>query len=113
MKRMSRRGFLHQLGAAATTVGLARAAFSSSRIPQHGGERPFEMLVVGDSHISGQGLLRENKTYYLVKEWLEREFFQDSRAVNLVVKAHSGSRIDLHPEELERMIRAGDNVNKS
>lgn len=73
---------------------------------------PFEMLVVGDSHISGQGLRQENKFYFLVKEWLQSEVFRTSRKVNLKVKAHGGSRITLHPGELAAMQKSGDDVNK-
>ena len=70
------------------------------------------MLVVGDSHISGQGLRENNKFYYLVKEWLQRDVFGASRQVNMKVKAHSGARIDLHGDELELMKKAGDDVDK-
>ncbi len=112
MNQISRRYFLRQFGAAATVLAVGRSALPGHWGPTASGDRPFEMLVVGDSHISGQGLLKENKTYYLVKEWLESDCFRNSRPVNLVVKAHSGSRIDLHPEELEKMNAVGDDVNK-
>lgn len=75
--------------------------------------RPFEMLVVGDSHISGQGLREENRFYYLVRDWLEREGLGDSRRVNLKVKAHSGARITLHPHDIEVMARYGDDPNRA
>jgi hypothetical protein len=112
MRTLTRRNFLHGLGSAAAIMTLARYGLPAVRPMNSASDRPFEMLVVGDSHISGQGLLPENKTYYLVKEWLERDLFQNSRKVNLMVKAHSGARIDLHPEELEKMTALGDDVNK-
>ena len=74
--------------------------------------RPFEVLVVGDSHISGQGLKPQNKFYSLVVEWLQNEIVGKDRKVDLKVKAHAGSRIDIHPEELTAMKKAGDDVNK-
>lgn len=74
-------------------------------------EQPFKMLVVGDSHISGQGLREENRSYSVVKERLEKELLGSSRRVELKVKAHAGSRITIHPEELKAMADAGDDIN--
>src|SRR5688500_1235798 len=79
MKPVTRRDFLQQLGAAAAVLTLGRSTFSGQRVLPSSGGGAFEMLVVGDSHISGQGLVKEHKTYYLVKEWLEREYFRNSR----------------------------------
>ena len=73
----------------------------------------YNVLVIGDSHISGQGLSNENKFYSLVTDWIEKEVFAGSRTVNLNVKAHAGSRISLHPAELRSMQKAGDDINKS
>ena len=71
----------------------------------------FEMLIVGDSHISGQGLREKDKFYSLVRDWLEDEVL-DPQIVDLKVKAHAGSRISMHPEELAAMQKAGDDMNK-
>jgi hypothetical protein len=57
-------------------------------------------------------LQEKNKFYYLVRQWLQNEVFGESRKVNLRVKAHSGSRISLHTDELEKMKAAGDDFNK-
>ena len=70
------------------------------------------MLVVGDSHMSGQGLREENKFYYRVKEWIRTEIFDTTRDVRLTVKAHSGARIELHVDELSKMQAAGDDIFK-
>ena len=110
MNNVSRRRFLGQFGAAATTLVV-------SRIVSHAGPladklRPFEMLVVGDSHMSGQGLREENKFYYLIKEWLRAEAFGAEREVRMKVKAHSGARIELHLGELHQMQKAGDDIFK-
>jgi len=112
MKDFSRRQFLKQLGAAAGLFLASRSVLSFPKFVFSNDSEAFEMLVVGDSHISGQGLQEKNKFYYLVKEWLQREVFGASRQVNLKVKAHSGSRIELHKEELEAMLKAGDDINK-
>jgi hypothetical protein len=107
MNVLSRRRFIEGIAAAAGSVALGRH-FAASASEQ----RPFEMLVIGDSHMSGQGLREEHKFYYLVKEWIRSDVVSRGRRVNLKVKAHSGSRLDLHPEELEKMRLAGDDVNK-
>ena len=58
MMPISRRQFIGQFGiAAATLLTAGRFAFGQSNT------RPFEMLVVGDSHMSGQGLNEDNKFY--------------------------------------------------
>ncbi len=89
-------------------VVIAILLLSGSGIAQ----KPFEILVVGDSHISGQGLKNENKFYSLVRDWIQTDLFGDSRKVNLKVKSHAGSRINLHPEEVADMKKAGDDIHK-
>ena len=69
--------------------------------------RPFEMLVVGDSLVWGQGLEEKDKFYTLVAEWLRSEAFRGPREVNLKVKAHSGSTAKFHPDEAEKYKKAG------
>ena len=54
--------------------------------------RPFEMLVMGDSVVWGQGLNEANKFYTKVKVALEREL-PGNRKVRQVVEAHSGAVI--------------------
>jgi hypothetical protein len=110
MKQVSRRYFLEQLGAVAATVLLARIQSSAQPFA---GDGPFEMLVVGDSHMSGQGLREENKFYFLIKEWLRTNAFGSEREVRLKVKAHSGARIELHADELSKMQAAGDDIFKA
>jgi hypothetical protein len=112
MQEYSRRQFLKQLGAAAGLFLLSRNVLSFPKFDFSGASKTFEMLVVGDSHISGQGLEEKHKFFYLVKEWLQADVFGESRKVNLKVKAHSGSRIYLHEDELEAMQKAGDDINK-
>ncbi|MFZ1701334.1 MAG: hypothetical protein WBO10_13105 [Pyrinomonadaceae bacterium] len=74
--------------------------------------QPFEVLVVGDSHISGQGLKEENKSYMLVKDLLESDVFGMTRRFNLKVKAHAGSRIKLHPVDRRKIKQTGEDPNK-
>lgn len=112
MEEFSRRHFLKQLGAAAGLFLLSRSVPALAKFDFSSDSKTFEMLVVGDSHISGQGLQEKNKFYSLVKEWIQRDIFGEARTVNLKVKAHSGSRIYLHEDELEAMKKAGDDINK-
>jgi len=54
--------------------------------------RPFEMLVLGDSVVWGQGLSEEKKFYTKVKNAIEREL-PGNRKVRQLVEAHSGAVI--------------------
>ena len=54
-------------------------------------ERPFHMLVLGDSILWGQGLKAEHKTWYHVKLWLEKN---TGRRVVERIEAHSGAMIE-------------------
>ena len=108
MNQVSRRQFIGQFGmTAAAVLAAKRLTFGSPSW-----HRPFEMLVVGDSHMSGQGLKEDYKFYHLVKEWLRKDVFAEKRDVQLKVKAHSGARIELHPDELSKMQAAGDDIFK-
>jgi len=53
-------------------------------------ERPFNLLVLGDSIAWGQGLRDEHKAWYQVKTWLEDSV---GRKVRQRVEAHSGAVI--------------------
>jgi lysophospholipase L1-like esterase len=66
---------------------LVRASAQTSTEP-----RPFEMLVLGDSVVWGQGLTEENKFYTKVKNAIERELM-GNRKVRQLVQAHSGATI--------------------
>jgi lysophospholipase L1-like esterase len=96
----SRRDFLKLIASASGSALISRGVFSQT-------VRPFNMLVVGDSLISGQGLGENEKFYYLVKQWLETEALKGSRPVSLKVKAHSGASIDLRATEAEALKKAG------
>jgi lysophospholipase L1-like esterase len=58
---------------------------------QKQGDRPLHMLVLGDSRLWGQGLKSENKTWYHVKLWLEKN---TKRRVVERIEAHSGAVIE-------------------
>jgi hypothetical protein len=94
------------------SIVLAASLLILPQIVSSQDAQEFNILVIGDSHISGQGLRPENKFYSLVTDWIDKDVFAGSRKVNLKVKAHAGSRISLHPAELRAMQKAGDDVNK-
>src|ERR1044072_4326183 len=52
--------------------------------------RDFNMLVLGDSILWGQGLKTEHKSWYLVKHWLEEN---QHFSVRERVQAHAGAVI--------------------
>ena len=89
MRHIDRRTFLGRsmkaAAAAPLLLGLRPFASASAR------EAPFEMLVLGDSVMWGQGLREEEKFYTKVREALEREVV--CRKVNLRVLAHSEATI--------------------
>ena len=94
----SRRTFLKQFAAVSALSLTSRAAFSFPNT--FWVEKDFEMLVVGDSLIAGQGLREENKIYTLTQKWLEEDMFRGKRKVNLKNKSHSGSKLFLSKEEI-------------
>lgn len=106
MSIYSRRKFLKGLGAVSALYLAGRGALRVPALAPADGAKPFEMLVLGDSIASGHGLPEENKFYTLTKNWLEREVFQNTRPVNLKVKAHSGTTLVLHPEVAAALNRA-------
>ena len=99
MSNFSRRQFLKSLGAIATLFVANRAGFSFVQ-----NSDAFEMLVVGDSVIWGQGLEEKDKTYTLVKNWLQTEL---NKQVNLKNKSHSGATIFLHEKE-SQLLKTAD-----
>jgi lysophospholipase L1-like esterase len=103
MTKYSRRNFIKQMGAFA---GLALAARSAFAAPLFETSEPFDFLVIGDSLVWGQGLPEEQKFYYLTKQWLETEVFNQARQVNLKVKAHSGASINLRKFEADALEKA-------
>ena len=77
-----------------TLAALAAVIFFSSLTGYGQSIRPaadgqFNLLVLGDSILWGQGLRDEHKSWYLVKTWLE----SNGRHVRERVEAHSGAVI--------------------
>lgn len=102
MKKLDRRDFLRRLAAVS-----AAALLVPSSLRAQPSEHPFELLIIGDSLIWGQGLEEKDKFYTLTAKWLEEVHFGGRRTVKLKVKAHSGSTIKFHPGDAEKYRRAG------
>ncbi|MCU0240219.1 MAG: hypothetical protein MUC29_12325 [Pyrinomonadaceae bacterium] len=101
MPDFSRRQFLKQLSFFATTLVLSPKILANND--------SFEMLVVGDSFIWGQGLQEKDKFYTLVQNWLQNEL---KKEVRLNLKAHSGATIFLPELELTLLKNAGKDENQ-
>ncbi|MGD9588792.1 MAG: hypothetical protein AB7Q37_03065 [Pyrinomonadaceae bacterium] len=97
--KTNRREFIRLLAGAAAFASIPSFGFARARAA-------FDMLVVGDSLIWGQGLHEEQKFYTLTKEWIEKEILAGSVPVELKVLAHSGSRVKLDPRERAALDRA-------
>ncbi len=106
----SRRKFLKQIGAASALFLPSQAAFSFPKFTND--SKDFEMLVVGDSLIAGQGLLEKDKFYTLTKNWLEAEVFRGKRRVNFTNKSHSGARLFLEEKEIKALRDAEIDLDK-
>ena len=91
----TRRSTFHVVIAFLLLAGLACSAdrFGVVAIAQTRAEvRPFEMLVLGDSVVWGQGLTEEKKFYTKVKNAIEQQL-PGNRKVRQLVEAHSGAVI--------------------
>lgn len=108
MADVSRRQFLSDLLGAACFL----AAGGTGMFGRVGENTDFDIVVVGDSFIWGQGLRERDKFYSIVREWLEREVFEGSRRVRMTVKAHSGARITIHEKQLAKMRKVGQDPEK-
>lgn len=100
MESVTRRTFIKNALFGAGVVALSRVdSFALSCVFDNTKTRPFEMLAIGDSVMWGQGLPYQHKFSFRTKHWLESEIFENKRAVNLFVGAHSGATIELNDEE--------------
>ena len=106
---ISRRTFLTSLAASFGGALCARNALGGNFFAA---AEPFEMLVVGDSLVWGQGLTEDQKFYRLTKHWLRDEVFKGDRPVNLNVRAHSGSTIKLDQTEAAAFEKAERDISK-
>lgn len=102
MKRSDRRTFLKDL-----TLGLGAGLLLRGHISAKNDLGPYRFLVVGDSLVWGQGLSESDKFYSLTAQWLRKDHFHGDRRVDLKVKAHSGSTIKLHDDEVQGLQKLG------
>ena len=104
---ISRRQFLGGLGV------LGGITLLDARIlALRGGRDPFEMLVVGDSLIAGQGLKEEDKIYSLVKSGIESDILSNRTPVRMKNFSHSGARLFLQRKERKALQQNGKSLTK-
>jgi hypothetical protein len=95
---VSRRKFLQGLGGLGGLLlfGGSKAVFSAA-------SNDFEMLVLGDSLMAGQGLLEKDRFYSLTANWLKDTLRDSTRAFSVTNYSHSGAKIFLQPNEIEAL----------
>lgn len=93
MDNISRRSFLKYSALALTGIAAHCLYPSNGGSQTTNSDNSFQMLVMGDSVMWGQGLHVNNKFWYLTKKWLETEVYQNRRLVNAHIEAHSGATI--------------------
>ena len=104
-EKPTRREFVIGVSAAAASLFISRASF-----PLDAGSRPFDILVIGDSLVWGQGLNEEQKFYRIIKEWIRDDVWADEGRVRVNVKAHSGATINLSDAEAGALLAAEGDV---
>ena len=96
---LDRRAFLRRAAAAAALGGFLSPTDLADLLAKHptlnGQGRPFEMLVLGDSIMWGQGLKDEQKFSYRVEQWVRGQL--PGIEVHRHVLAHSGATIRADP----------------
>src|SRR5918992_1274006 len=85
------RTFRTYVGLVVLLVASPAVGQTTQPVSDQSATRPYHMLVLGDSISWGQGLKTENKSWYLVKLWLEKS---TGRVVTEKVEAHSGAVIE-------------------
>ena len=110
MREFSRRKFIKQIGAVSTLLLTGRNIFSLPALADN--SKDFEILIVGDSIVTGQGLKEEDKFYTLTKNWLQGEVFDEKRKVNLQNYSHSGARLFLAEHEKKALQNAEREVDE-
>ena len=86
--------------AALLLVFSQSASGQSTRPAPADSPREFNMLVLGDSILWGQGLKEQNKSWYLVKTWLQT----NGHTVRERIEAHAGAMIGTPGGEMPKSL---------
>jgi lysophospholipase L1-like esterase len=78
--------------------------------PDNPAPRQFNLLVLGDSIMWGQGLIEQHKAWYQVKAWLKESTSQDVREN---VEAHSGAVVGVNDDPLRNYSRLDGEVSSA
>jgi len=95
--------------AAALLIVSQGALGQSTRPAPADSPREFNMLVVGDSILWGQGLKEQNKTWYLVKTWLQT----NGHSVRERIEAHAGAMIGTSGAEMPKTLTVHGEINSA
>jgi len=94
---ISRREFLKMVGASATVFGLGYLGFGVHKASAPPGRPIYNVLIVGDSIMWGQGLREEQKFYALAADNFRNNILRGQHHINAnvvrIVRAHSGATI--------------------
>lgn len=96
--------------AAALLVFIHSAAAQTTQPAAGQSPRELNMLVLGDSILWGQGLKEQNKSWYLVKTWLETS---NGTKVRERVEAHAGATIGSAGAEMPKSLTVHGEINSA
>lgn len=71
--------------------------------------RELNMLVLGDSILWGQGLKQQNKTWYLIKTWLQT----NGHTVRERIEAHAGATIGASGAEVPKSLTTHGEISSA
>lgn len=108
MAKISRREFLENAAVASIFAVFGRDILARTSLAAD----QLKVLVVGDSFIWNQGLREEDKFYSIITDRFRSGLVPAFSKIDLKVKAHSGARIRLHPKQLEKMKKVGQETDK-
>lgn len=110
MRKSAAKAGLHFLCLIVLLVISAPAAFADCPTKEVPAGDPFQMLVIGDSVMWGQGLRDDEKFSSRVKCWLEENL---GREVRVHLEAHSGAVISGAPATRLEFVTSDGEVNNS
>ena len=91
-------------------TGVARAQIAPTRAEAIATPRELNMLVLGDSILWGQGLKNQNKSWYLVKTWLEKT---TGMTLHEKIEAHAGAMIGSAGAEVPKTLTVHGEINSA
>lgn len=95
---------------AAALLVFSQAALGQGAQPAgNGSPRELNMLVLGDSILWGQGLKEQNKSWYLVKTWLQA----NGHTVRERIEAHAGAVVGSAGAEVPKSLTISGEISSA